>query len=987
MFSADSPQKFTEKGLGWVPDSPDERDYDLYQEITKQYSGDSKNSLKRVHEVLKNIEGLPFQAKQAVALLEEDFEQFNFVKVNTYQVLSEKKEDSRVVLLKFLMVYFYQHMVKKSKSQHIATQEIQASTQAIQAMKEKLVEWAQSTTDKNEVKGRFTHFDIIRESQLIESLWDNQETVQSKLRIFNNDFLGFLIHPERYWAWLNNKEYDFILSALVYGFQTWVNSYIYNINTKLGERSKTQDDHGIHVDGVVGIQTYTWLREWLKVDPLEEERLSGDKPNSGESDSNSSPSKGAKSLTQAVFPRVPFSTSLPPEMLRVVFELLLENGSREKNLKNEDKSNFSKEELGLRVEKLARENFFEIEPILLVITLIAGPVGSYPKTLRTALKIATKVFMSLFIKESEQRIDKKSEIDFMAGASQDSKRKPPIYSLGQTIQLPDRDFIALEEEQKNLVRLKELSKDSVALSVQRIKEYFKETVRRDLLAFKALVQKKAEVEEEEGKKTNCEDSERFLIAQNFKGKLKELSDSASFLGQIYEVLAFLDSNSVVKGDDGNLEDASKDSEDASNLIRKIRNLNKKSEELKGDPAAWFTEPTGLNEFLTAFDELTDFLNKLNFQKPKATKGNSRFKDLVTLELTNEHSGSVPISHLSGQRTSASDRLAVNSSGSPSKNEINQRLFPSYLVPGGADLLKNRKVAKSRFESVEGKGGKQKPDIEIRTYTYLPQIVDLSFWCSPIYDQGPLQSCSAQAGAALVEYFARRYSGGNKDISRRFLYKIARNLMGRTGDSGSSLRETIKAMALFGVPPETYWPYDTTNFDEEPTPFCYSFAQNYQALNYFRIDQANVVGDELLTRIKIALAAGFPCTFGFTLHESIHDPFNIKRGYIPYPGKSNCSLSKPDMPVGGHAALAVGYHDFKNIMKSNNPQEVSEGAFLIRNSWGTNWGLNGYGWLPYDYLLQGLTSDWWSLIKLEWLESGKLGLGGARNFGGSTGQVG
>jgi C1A family cysteine protease len=178
---------------------------------------------------------------------------------------------------------------------------------------------------------------------------------------------------------------------------------------------------------------------------------------------------------------------------------------------------------------------------------------------------------------------------------------------------------------------------------------------------------------------------------------------------------------------------------------------------------------------------------------------------------------------------------------------------------------------------------------------------------------------------MIEYFARRYGGGNSEVSRRFLYKITRNLMGRTGDSGSSLRETIRAMVVFGVPPDTYWRYDNVNFDDEPTPFCYSFAQNYQALNYFRLDQQDVMGDELLVRIKIALAAGFPCAFGFTLHESIYDDFNVKRGYIPYPGRSEDSLSRPDIPVGGHAVLAVGYHDFKTIMQSNNPQEMSRGA--------------------------------------------------------------
>lgn len=80
-----------------------------------------------------------------------------------------------------------------------------------------------------------------------------------------------------------------------------------------------------------------------------------------------------------------------------------------------------------------------------------------------------------------------------------------------------------------------------------------------------------------------------------------------------------------------------------------------------------------------------------------------------------------------------------------------------------------------------------------------------------------------------------------------------------------------ALALFGVPPEEYWPYDTTKFDREPPTFCYAFAQSYQAIKFYRLeDPPNTPKDSLLNRIKTNLAAGLPSmpsVFGFTVYSS------------------------------------------------------------------------------------------------------------------------
>ncbi|MHA3061607.1 C1 family peptidase [Acinetobacter sp. ANC 4636] len=236
---------------------------------------------------------------------------------------------------------------------------------------------------------------------------------------------------------------------------------------------------------------------------------------------------------------------------------------------------------------------------------------------------------------------------------------------------------------------------------------------------------------------------------------------------------------------------------------------------------------------------------------------------------------------------------------------------------------------------------------------LPTSIDLRQFCSPIEDQEQLSSCTANAAVGMLEYFERRTFGKYIDGSRLFLYKVTRQLLGFTGDNGAYLRDTMKAMVLFGIPPERYWPYDSERFNDDPTPFCFSYAQNYQAIEYFRLDLPGMQTQTVLTNIKTKLAAGFPSMFGFSVYSSMPSSGD-GQGVIPYP-------SQGDTLEGGHAVLAVGYDDSKKIGNT-------KGAFLIRNSWGTQWGDSGYGWLPYAYVENGLANDFWSMVKAEYIDT-------------------
>ena len=242
-----------------------------------------------------------------------------------------------------------------------------------------------------------------------------------------------------------------------------------------------------------------------------------------------------------------------------------------------------------------------------------------------------------------------------------------------------------------------------------------------------------------------------------------------------------------------------------------------------------------------------------------------------------------------------------------------------------------------------------------TKTELPSRINLGDQgkMPAIEDQGKLNSCTANAVISLVEYLIKASGTDDLDMSRLFLYWTTRRLLGWTGDIGAYIRTTIKAMVLFGVPPESDWPYLAEFLDRDPDAYLYAYAQNFKSLKYARLDEYGMRGKDTLIAVKKTIADGFPIVFGFPVYRSIE---TVGADFIiPLPGGNQDKL------LGGHAVLAVGYDDDIRC-----PNQEERGALIIRNSWGSAWGDMGYGYLPYDYVRKEMALDFWAIFHQDWI---------------------
>ncbi len=228
----------------------------------------------------------------------------------------------------------------------------------------------------------------------------------------------------------------------------------------------------------------------------------------------------------------------------------------------------------------------------------------------------------------------------------------------------------------------------------------------------------------------------------------------------------------------------------------------------------------------------------------------------------------------------------------------------------------------------------------KTMDKLPEMVDLREKLPPVYNQGSLKSCTANAIAAAIEYeFTKQDAKAALMPSRLFIYYNEREIENTVEtDCGGQIRNGIKTIASIGVCTETLWPYIPGYFAKKPSAACYKEAIKHKAIKYKRVTQE-------LKQIKGCLAEGFPVVVGLTVYSAFESSEVAQTGILNLPASDEKQL-------GGHAVLLVGYDD-------------ADKHFIMRNSWGDSWGINGYFRIPFEYLTNvGLSRDFWTIELVE-----------------------
>jgi C1A family cysteine protease len=214
---------------------------------------------------------------------------------------------------------------------------------------------------------------------------------------------------------------------------------------------------------------------------------------------------------------------------------------------------------------------------------------------------------------------------------------------------------------------------------------------------------------------------------------------------------------------------------------------------------------------------------------------------------------------------------------------------------------------------------------------LRDVVDLRPWASPVENQLHLGSCVGQAVVGAYELLIKKNNSTDfEDLSKLFVYYNARLIEGHVDeDDGAYVRDAVKAVYTYGICAEKLWPYDTSLFSVSPTINSYEDAKLRTIKNYYKVNGLNNILD--------ALNRDYPIVASMHVYSNFNNIEYSKDFILTMP-------SAADDLIGGHALVLVGY-------------DLNKKLVLCRNSFGEHWCMNGYFWVPFDYISMNFIDNW------------------------------
>ncbi len=206
---------------------------------------------------------------------------------------------------------------------------------------------------------------------------------------------------------------------------------------------------------------------------------------------------------------------------------------------------------------------------------------------------------------------------------------------------------------------------------------------------------------------------------------------------------------------------------------------------------------------------------------------------------------------------------------------------------------------------------------------------------PVWNQQGLLLCTACSIADALAWELRSRGRGAEMRgfvpSPLFVYFNTRKKTGQYHmNVPVEMSDCMDAVSDYGVCHENHWPIVKSRYCEPPPPDAYRAAEKYAGARFEPLEQTH----RTLTK---SLSEDHPFFFCFRLYHC--NSWDFHKGKIAQTGRMETAEERYPH-TSNHAALAVGYND-------------SEKVFILRNSFGNEWGLKGYFTIAYDYVLDGL----------------------------------